>query len=246
VRLHIIPGQQLSRAVYLSGTYEPRTLRVLRGLLRHGDVFLDVGANVGVVSMAAARWVGESGRVYALEPSAREFDQLTAHVAANAAAVVTPLKLAVAAQSGTATLRVADAAHGGLNTLGTRFAYDVETARLEQVETTTLDEFVAATGILRVAVIKVDVEGGEGSVLAGAAALLRAHRPAVVMEVCARALAANGWSAARVDALLRDAGYVCYAIDDATGSLERVDTLTASDEQNVVALPAERTGLFIQ
>ena len=58
LRVRIVPNDQLSRAVYRSGTYEPHTLRVLQAALSPGDVFLDIGANAGVVALAAAAWVG--------------------------------------------------------------------------------------------------------------------------------------------------------------------------------------------
>jgi FkbM family methyltransferase len=240
LRLRIAPGDQLSRAVYVSGTYEPNTLRVLRALLEPGDTFLDVGANAGVISLAAARWVGPAGRVVSFEPSQREFARLTDHLALNAATQVTPVRAAVGAREGRLMLRVADASHGGLNTLGDRFAYaDVDTARTEMVDVVTLDQVVARERIERVAAIKMDIEGAEGAALSGGLSVLRSHRPALVIEVCARALEANGSSASLLEGLLQDAGYVCFAIDDTTGTLFPLAGLGSIDEQNIVALPTE-------
>jgi FkbM family methyltransferase len=240
LRFRIAPGDQLSRAMYVSGTYEPNTLRVLRALLNPGDIFFDVGANAGVISLAAARWVGPQGRVFGFEPSQREFARLTEHLALNAAANVTAVRAAVGARVGQMMLRVADASHGGLNTLGDRFAYDdVDTARTEMVDVVTLDDFVARERIGRVAAIKMDIEGAEGAALSGGVSLLRSHRPALVVEVCARALEANASSASLIEGLLHDAGYVCFAIDDTTGTLFPLTDLAGIDEQNIVALPAE-------
>src|SRR4051794_12554096 len=97
--VRVIPNDQLSRAVYRSGTYEPHTLRVLQAALAPGDVFLDIGANAGVVALAAASWVG-GGRVIAVEPSAREFARLEAHIACNGFAQVSAVRAAVAAEDG--------------------------------------------------------------------------------------------------------------------------------------------------
>ncbi|HVQ12312.1 MAG TPA: FkbM family methyltransferase, partial [Vicinamibacterales bacterium] len=120
--VHILPKDQLSRALFVSGTYEPNTLSVLQKFLRRDDVFIDVGANVGIVSLAAGRWVGPQGRVYSFEPSEREHRSLIHNLELNEAINVTPVRAALSDRVGVATLRVAASGHGGLNTLGESFA----------------------------------------------------------------------------------------------------------------------------
>ncbi len=116
--VHILPDDQLSRALFVSGTYEPHTLLTIQKLLRPGDVFFDVGANVGIMSLTAARWVGPLGRVYSFEPSEREHRTLIHNLELNRAINVTPIRAALSNHVGLATLRVATSGHGGLNTLG--------------------------------------------------------------------------------------------------------------------------------
>ncbi len=241
----IQPNDQLSRAVYVSGTYEPNTLCVIRGLLEPGGVFFDVGANAGIISLAAAAWVGASGRVFSFEASQREFTRLTETVAINGLSHVFAVRAAVADREGRADLRVAEAACSGLNTLGERFAYDVETDRIESVETITLDRFVSERAIDRVDVMKIDVEGAEGAVLTGSRELLAEHRPALVIEVFSASLAANGWNRSALERLLRDARYGFYSIDEGSAGLVHLATLEGADEQNVVALPLERADAAI-
>lgn len=237
----IVPGDQLSRALYVSSTYEPNTLCVLRRLLRSGDTFVDVGANTGVISLVASNWVGSSGRVYSFEPSLREHEQLRRNLALNATANVTPVNLAVTADSGTATLRVAPPSHAGLNTIDCEFAYaGVETDHLERVETVALDGFVDQHRIARIAAIKLDVEGAEGAVLHGAQRVLREHRPALIIEIFGRSLEAHGSSRDDVGRQLKAADYRIYSINEVDAHLHSIDALTAVDEQNVVALPAEQ------
>jgi FkbM family methyltransferase len=239
--LQILPGEQLSRALYVSGTYEPNTLCVLRSLLQPGEVCVDVGANAGIVSLAASRWVGPTGRVYAFEPSVREFTRLCDSIERSQAANVTPIHAALASYHGSATLRVATASSSGLNTLGEAFPYDgVEVQQMERVDVTTLDDFVARTAIPKVAVVKLDVEGSEGEALTGAAGVLARDRPSLIVEVFARTLQSTGWSVARLEQLIAQAGYVIFEIDDRTGELRPVESLSGADEQNVVALPVER------
>ena len=231
----------MSRALYVSGTYEPNTLCVLRSLLQPGDTFIDVGANTGVISLVASRWVGPTGRIYSFEPSSREHDNLLANVMQNAARNVTPVRAAVTSACGSATLRVAPSSHAGLNTIGGAFAYPgVDAERLESVETVTLDAFAERHSIDRVAVIKLDVEGAEGAVLRGSRRLLENHRPAIISEIMARSLVANGTTVESLESLLRKSGYHLFVVNDSTATLEPVATLDGIDEQNIIALPSER------
>jgi FkbM family methyltransferase len=178
--------------------------------------------------------------VYAFEPSAREYGRLLDNLALNKVENVTPVRAAVSSSSGRATLRVAAASHAGLNTVGNRFAYDgVDTAAIEDVTATTLDESIAGNAVGRVSVIKLDVEGAEGEALKGAIRLLEEHRPALVLEIVPRALDANGWDVPSLEQLLRDARYRLFSIHHETAMLEPIASFGESHEQNVAALPEE-------
>ena len=239
--IRIVPGDQLSRALFISGSYEPNTLSVLRRLLRPGDVCFDVGANAGVVTLAASQWVAPGGHVYSFEPSEREFGRLVDNLELNAVSGVTPVRAALCDRSGRVSLRVAASSHGGLNTLGDRFAYDgVDVAAVEDVEALTLDEFVERHAIARIAAIKLDVEGAEGAVLLGGRRVLQEQRPALIVEIFAKALAANGWTVDDLQRLLRQARYRTFLIDDTTAALTPIEELRDIGERNVVALPEER------
>jgi FkbM family methyltransferase len=236
--VRILPGDRLSRALYVSGTYEPNTLVVLRQLLRAGDIFLDAGANVGVISLVASRFVGPAGYVFSFEPSEREFSRMVNNLGRNDAPNIRPIRAAVTSSEGTATLRVAPASFAGLNTLGTEFPYEgVETQSLETVRTCTLDGFVSETRVERVAVVKLDIEGAEVWALRGATELLKQHRPALILEVFSRSLEANGCTRDDLEQLLNATGYRFFAIDD-DASLLALGGLEEAQEQNVVALPA--------
>ena len=239
--VRILPHDQLSRALFVSGTYEPNTLCVLRKLLRPNDVFIDVGANVGIMSLTAARWVGPRGRVYSFEPSEREHRDLIHNLGLNQAINVTPIRAALSDRAGHATLRVAVPGHGGLNTLGESFAYDgVNVAALEQVEVMTLDDFIRVEHVEHVSVVKLDVEGAEGAVLAGCSRLLQELRPALILEIFPRALVANKWTVAGVERLLRRAAYDLFSIHPETAALEPMSRVSGDEEQNIVAMPMER------
>jgi FkbM family methyltransferase len=237
----IYPDDQLSRALYVSGLYEPNTAVILRQLLTEGSVFVDAGAHAGVFTMLASRWVGGSGRVFSVEPSPRERARLEEHVSLNGLANVTVLPMALGAREGHAMLRIASPQYGGLNTLGTRFAYDgVADAGSVEVEVVTLDGLVARSRIHHVDVVKFDIEGAECAALDGAQSVLATMRPALILEVVSAALQANGATLAELEQRLLAAGYTLYQIDDDRATLKRIASLSGINEQNIVALPAEQ------
>ena len=192
-------------AFLLRDWVEPE-LRQLQRLLSPGDVFIDVGANVGLYALKAARLVGPTGRVLALEPGTEAHGHLTANLALNDFGWAEAMKVAASDRAGEAVLH-----HVPLGNDPQAFsliANDRAEAG-ETVETLTLDSLVERCGLGRVDLIKIDVEGAEPLVIAGAKSLLATFRPAVIFE-CNAHINAGGQtdaSATETWTLLAEAGY---------------------------------------
>ena len=239
LELVIVPQEETSRAVYVSGVYEPCTTSVLRVLLSEGNTCIDVGANVGIVSLLASRWVGPTGRVISFEPSAREFARLREHIERNALANVRAVHAALGRHDGTATLQVAGPVNAGHNTLETQFVYpEVTAAYSETASVVRLDNFVSANGVAKVDVIKVDVEGSEHKVIEGAQRTIARDRPALLIEMTGPATAPGHLGRLNIEASLRHLGYAFVAIDGESASLRHVNDFTAVAE-NFLAAPPE-------
>jgi FkbM family methyltransferase len=237
VELH--PNDYLSRAVYISGLYEPPTMLALQRLLAPGGVFIDIGANAGLFSMVASRWLGASGRVYSFEPSAREYRRLIRHLELNALENITTMQKAIGRSEGSARLRVAAFPNAGLNTVGAAFAYEgVAIERFETVVMTTLDRFAREAALQRIDAIKLDIEGAEPAALAGARDVLKRFRPALIVEMSSRALASSGARSTDIIDALVDANYRLHRIEP-DGHLTFVMPSSVPDDENIVALPLE-------
>ncbi len=157
------------------GAYEPHVAATLDRLLGPGDVFVDVGANVGYHAFRASARVGDSGRVVAVEANP-ENARLIAHtVGVNALTNVELVPLALAAGRGYANFGTHVGSNGGLlpdgeDTIGSGRGTIVPTMALDDLH---LDA---------VSVIKIDVEGAEGVVVDGAMLTIERNRPTLVME----------------------------------------------------------------
>jgi len=188
-----------------TGRYEDDVTAVLRSQLAPGATFVDVGANVGWFTMLAATIVGATGRVVAVEPNPANTALIERSVAEAGVTGVTIAAGAAFDSTGLATLHV-DASNGCVLALA-----DVTTRAIEcsyVVPVRRLDDILDDTGIERVDVMKVDVEGAELHVLRGAKATFERHRPVLVTEFFPEALrGAGGCEPADYLTALRDLGY---------------------------------------
>lgn len=229
-------GNDQSRCLYVSGSFEPNELWYLGEVLRPGMCFVDIGANEGFYSIYAAKKAGTSGRVFSFEPSPRERPWLERNVRANQLDNVAISPLALADAPGEAVLNLADAEHNGQNTLGSFGHQGVTCAESVKVELATLDALRESGKIPKIDVIKMDVEGAELKVLRGALDTLKNDRPLILMELFDAALRGQGASAEEVIDFLRDIGYAISEFDLGSGTLVNMRK-NPPDSANIVARP---------
>ncbi len=164
----------VGRSLDLYGEYSEGEVDLFRQVVRPGQVVLDVGANIGPHTVFLARAVGAQGHVVAFEPQRLAFQALCANVALNGLTNVTCRDVVVGAERAAVRVPVLDPAavqnFGGLSLTGTDEGEVVEQIALDQL------------ALARCDFIKIDVEGMEGQVIAGAADTLRRLRPLLYVE----------------------------------------------------------------
>lgn len=182
--LNLRLDEYMWRSIYLLGVHEPETTAFFRRWLRAGDVVIDVGANVGYFTCIAAKLVGRRGAVHAFEPNPEVSALLRASISTNGFdGWVTCNANAVGRSSGSAPLYIhPDPALTGWASL-LKYSWGSD-ERAVPVPVVTLDQYCAQKAIVRVRLLKIDIEGGEAELLRGASNLLRQVRPdAIVCEV---------------------------------------------------------------
>jgi FkbM family methyltransferase len=127
--------------------------------------FVDIGANVGLYSLFVAARAGDRARILAIEPQPGILDRLRFNLAANPAANVKVLPIALADREGTADL-VLDANDSGGTHLDKHMASRGPDGRVVPVPCKTLRGALAEAGVTAVDALKIDVEGAEDLVLA--------------------------------------------------------------------------------
>jgi FkbM family methyltransferase len=210
-RFRIPAGDRMYAQILIYGAYEPAESATLGRLLRPGDFAIDVGANHGWFSVLMGAGVGPEGRVWAIEPVPPLLGELRENLALNPTVTVDVIPLAVGDRSGTVQLHVfAGLVHGhaSTSTLG-RDDYVEYAAELRP-----LDDLLDAQAEQVPAVVKLDVEGAERSVIQGAAKLIAAPVPPIwMMEVNVRTARAFGYRPAELLEPFREDGrYTTYRI----------------------------------
>ncbi len=158
-------------------------LRWITERLKPGDVFFDVGAHYGWMSMVAARRTGPNGRVVAFEPSPISVDFLIYHKRVNRLTQMEIIPKAVTRDDAATTPFIlvgsGDAVMNSLVEIE-EVKSDPRGSTMIQVEAVTLDSYTQQTGLVP-AMIKIDTEGAELWVCEGARRLLAESRPALII-----------------------------------------------------------------
>jgi FkbM family methyltransferase len=208
-----------SKALYANPPDWPEML-VWQRHLRHGDLFFDVGANVGTYTVLAAS-MGAS--VVAVEAAADTAQLLRENVTLNGFTDVRVIEAAAGAVAGSVRYS------SGLDSVNR-----IDPTGPVEVEMVTLDSLI---GDRHVAGLKLDVEGFELIVLEGASEALSEHRIALMqLEWNDTSMDALGTDRQSVAELLARYGYGLLA-PNADGTLVPVSTRTGDDLQNLFAAP---------
>jgi FkbM family methyltransferase len=159
--------------IWIFNEWEPDLTHFIAGRLTDGDVFIDIGANIGYYSLLAAECVGTGGRVVAVEASPTVFGELQRNVLANDFENrIREVNKAAAATAGTLTIYA-----GPLHNVGMSTTVQTHGMRAEStVEALPLDQLLTSDEIASTRLIKIDVEGGEPDVVAGMTNLIKALR----------------------------------------------------------------------
>jgi FkbM family methyltransferase len=188
----ISPKSDLFRRIVRSGSYEPALARLFLDSINPELDIIDVGANIGFYTVGGAKKL-RSGRVLAAEPTRGAFARLRSNVERNQVThKVILFNGLIASKAGQERLQsvagreeyssMAPMSHPSI--AGATYA-------VESVQAARLDD-LAQLHNLKPGFLKVDVEGAEAQVFAGASDVLRCYRPTVLCEVSNRLLRAGG------------------------------------------------------
>ena len=235
-------SEHMQRRIFWMGYYSNDIVGLIDCQLKPGMVVVDVGANIGEISMVAARRVGASGKVVSFEPVTAIADQLTEHVKINNLSQITVVRKALGQTTrehmpmyASCGQTVPDEHHGLASLYG-----EGQGGAIDYVAMTTLDQAMADLALDRVDLLKIDIEGGELPCLKGAEQLLRRWQPMIIVEVQDFSAKKAGWSVDELFSYLQGFGYEFFAIGK-KGRLERLRAEKVTEFQNVFCRVSGKT-----
>ena len=224
----------VERSLHETGTYEKGVLGFMQDFLQPGDVFVDIGANIGLMSIFAAKCVGDNGHVHAFEALPKTELLLHENCLINACKNMTIHGFALGAEKGIATIYE----NIQINRGGASLVVD-DGSEGTQISIQALDDIYNAEEPM--AMVKIDVEGYEPFVLTGATKTLSRCRPIVIIEV------SSAVSSSSIDALNQIRAMGDYRFYRLKGTKERKSPLieiicdnALPAHYNVFCIPNER------
>lgn len=161
----------VSQELYYCGIREPLCTGITKMILKRGMVCLDIGANIGYYALLEAKYVGDSGHVYAFEPVKFNFEWLLRNIRLNRFRNISVYQLAVSDRCGKLRLNLS-------RRMNWHYAEEIkfrkgvkiehyDSGEVVEVDSVSIDSFVSRHGISRVNFVRMDIEGFEDKVISG-------------------------------------------------------------------------------
>ncbi len=208
--LHGPRDLHVSKRIREQGIWEPYESALVLQLLGPGDVFVDVGANIGYFSLLAAAAVGEAGAVHAFEPDPENFALLQASASLNGlAGIVRARRAALSDRDGQARLFLSE------DNLGDHQVFAAGEGRRSLPISLLRGDDALRREVRRIDLLKVDTQGAEYAVMAGLMPLLQELRepPRILIELTPLSLRQAGSSGRALIELLARLALPFWIVD---------------------------------
>lgn len=191
---HILLDMQAEKDYWL-GTYEVDLQAAFQTFCKHGMVVYDIGANIGYISLMAAKLVGKGGRVIAFEPLPANCERFRKNVALNEElqTIISLQQAAVIDRPGKITFMVHRS--GAMGKAQGSMGRDEEYMDRIEVDAIALDDFIFHDRNPKPDLIKMDIEGGETLAFDGMQRTLHEVRPTILIEIHSHAALEKVWRA---------------------------------------------------
>ncbi|MES2995135.1 MAG: FkbM family methyltransferase [Patescibacteria group bacterium] len=218
-RLLLHPHDPVISGALMLGVYEPFQMEVFRSYVQEGDTVLDIGANIGLYTLIAAKQAGAAGHVFAFEPERENFSILSENIQANDLTTAEAVQCAVSDASGTGALFISEDNKGNHSLID-----DSGSGTTQPVETIRMDDWLEERGVTNVGVIKIDIQGAEPRAFAGMERTLRESR-ALFTEYEPAILRGSGTNPMSMLESLRAYGYRLFEIDENKKTVTAIEDL---------------------
>ncbi len=208
IKINLYKDSILSRLIYEG--FEKEETDYITKILKEGDVFVDIGTNIGLFSLIASKIVGDEGKVLCFEPAPLTFSRLKENISLNDFKNVDIRNIGLSDSKGELTFYVSNNGHDAWNSFAPSQDNKLESSI--QVPVSTLDMELKDIDSTKIKLVKIDVEGWEKFVLYGGKDFLVNYSPIVMVEFTEENTFNAGYPVNEIYDIMQDFGYVWYRI----------------------------------
>jgi FkbM family methyltransferase len=224
----------LSKLIYCN-EFEKSERCFVSDLLRPGDIFIDIGANIGLFSLVAASCVGEKGRVLSIEPAETTYQRLCDNIKLNHFLNAKAYNIALSDVAGEASFNLIGNGYDAWSSFGTPSNERPFSSCL--VKCDTWDKFARENDLIgKISLMKIDVEGWESRVLGGAINTLnREDAPVLLVEFSDLMARLADSSCKTLYHMLEKFGYEMFSYDEKLKKINREPIREEYPYLNIIA-----------
>ena len=163
VKINLYKDSVLSRLIY--DGFEEAEIEYLTNTLTKGDIFVDIGANIGLFSLIASKIVGIEGKVICFEPAPLTYSRLNENLKLNKLQNIDSRNIGLSDKKGELTFYVSTNGYDAWNSFAPSQDNKLESSI--QVPVSTLDRELLNINKSKIKLVKIDVEGWEKFVITG-------------------------------------------------------------------------------
>lgn len=202
---------------YLYFGYKEQGEDKLFSLVKPGMTILDIGANMGGTALGFSKIVGKEGTVIAFEPDKINYQKACHNISLNDASAIKLMNIGLGNENKAYKLYAVNDENRGMN----RILQHSSEHPFTEISVRKLDDVLAETGIKKVDLIKIDVEGFEMNVLQGAISTLKTSKPVLFIELDENNLREQQSCASELITFLHRLNYTVYSAE--TDALVQAD-----------------------
>ena len=210
VKINLYKDSVLSRSIYKG--FEKEETDYLTSILHEGDIFIDIGANIGLFSLMASKAVGIKGLVISFEPTPNTFSRLSENVKLNDFKNINVRNIGLSNVKDELTFYISKNGYDAWNSFAPSQDNKLEIAI--KVPVSTLDIELINVEKSKIKLVKIDVEGWEKFVLNGGRDFLLNFNPIVMIEFTEENTFNAGYPVHDIYRIMQDFGFKWYRLND--------------------------------
>ena len=177
--MQVNPSEHIQQQLFWYGYYEKEIGDLIKKILKPDDVFLDIGANIGYFSLLAAIYL-PTANIISFEPVKLVFKQFEENISFNNISNITPINAAVGEKDDMKEIYVSAEDNLGMSSFQKPENYS---GNNEKVKVIAIDSWFRSSGLSKIDLIKIDIEGSELFALKGMNETLLEFKPLIIIEI---------------------------------------------------------------